>query len=295
MFGLSCQFGFQDWDFLKYTIGGCILPSNMDPLNRPELTPQQYVDYLDPFNCECRAYGRLKQENSENLVVRTHGYILLTREQERDVTEALGAEYVDWENHPDDLHCDGVFPRCEEHRHERLRAIVKDCVPLEDSEPWAPSQIPQMYVDLEKLHELGILIRDIHQGNYLNGKLVDFSRAWTMPHPCLDRVTPSSIQHSRLDEAESIENMINQWAFNEDQEIEEFIPSALIEWRVRIDNTEGARENGGYANGVFLGRRIEEAGVDPRLYDWRKWDEEEEEKRGNDTMRRPDSEHSTQQ
>lgn len=253
-------------------------------MNRPELTPQQYIDYLDPFNCECRVYGRLKQENSEHVAVRAHGYILLTREQERDVTEALGVDYVDWESHPDHLSCAGVFPRWEDHRHERLRAIVKDYVPLKGRVPWAPSQIPQMYADLEKLHELGILVRDIHQGNYLNGKMVDFSRAWTMYHPCLDRVTWLSIRHSRLDDPEKFENMINQWAFNEDQEIDEFIPSALVTWRGRLDN----------ADGVYVGRRIEEAGVDPRLYDWRKWEDEEEEY-VNDTTRRPDDEHWIQQ
>lgn len=238
-------------------------------MNRPGLTPQQYVDYLDPFNCECRVYGRLKQERSEDVAVRAHGYIWLTREQERNVTEVLGADYVDWENHPDHLEYAGVFPRWEEHRHEHLRAIVKDYVPLEDNMPWAPSQIPQMYADLEKLHKLGILVRDIHQGNYLNGKLVDFSRAWTMYHPCLDRVTPLKIHNLRLDDPEKLENMIYQWAFNEEQNIEEFIPPALIEWHGRLNN----------ADDRHVGRRIEEAGVDPRLYNWRKWGEDEAEVR----------------
>lgn len=29
-----------------------------DPLSREPLTADEYVDYLDPFNCECRAYAR---------------------------------------------------------------------------------------------------------------------------------------------------------------------------------------------------------------------------------------------
>lgn len=60
------------------------------------MSPQEYIDYLDPFNCECRAYGRLKQDDGENLAVRAHGFIILTREQERAVTEAFGEDWVGW-------------------------------------------------------------------------------------------------------------------------------------------------------------------------------------------------------
>lgn len=93
-----------------------------DPLHRPDPSPQDFIDYLDPFNCECRAYGRLKQERREDLAVRLYGYILLTREQEEAVTVASGEEWVDWEKHPQPLDCDGIFQRWETHRHERVRA-----------------------------------------------------------------------------------------------------------------------------------------------------------------------------
>lgn len=224
------------------------------PLHRPALTPQQYIDYLDPFNCECRAYGRLKQENSEELAVRAHGYLLLTREQEREVTERLHQDYVDWENHPDLLDCAGVLPRWEAHRHERLRAIVKEYVkPEPDSgciQPWTASQIPQMHADLERLHELGIVVRDLHAGNYLRGKLVDFSMAWTMYHPGLDRATPTGVKRWRKRDPEAFEGMIDQWAFDvqETDEVERLWTPAMSKWR----------------EGDF--------GVDARLYDWRKWE-----------------------
>lgn len=48
--------------------------------------------YLTPFRCECRAYGRSKQEGREDLAVKSHGYLLLTREQEIKVTEAMGVD-----------------------------------------------------------------------------------------------------------------------------------------------------------------------------------------------------------
>lgn len=98
------HFGFQNWKFLACADGSYIMSG-------PEPSPQEYVNYLDPFHCECRAYGRLKQENREDLAVRAHGYLLLTYEQERIVIEALGEEYIDWAQHPQPLKCSGVFPR----------------------------------------------------------------------------------------------------------------------------------------------------------------------------------------
>ncbi len=54
-------------------------------LTRELATPRLYLDYLDPFNCECRAYGRLRDEKCEDLAVRAHGYLLLTTAQEMEI------------------------------------------------------------------------------------------------------------------------------------------------------------------------------------------------------------------
>lgn len=77
---------------------------------------KDYINYLDPFHCECRVYGRLKQEGREDLAVRAYGYVLLTQAQERQVTMALGEEDVDWEKCPKPLDCSGIFTRFEAHR-----------------------------------------------------------------------------------------------------------------------------------------------------------------------------------
>lgn len=230
-----------------------ILPPDMDPLHRPELTPEEYTDYLDPFNCECRVYGRLKQEQREDLAIRAHGYVLLTKDQEQRVTEGLNQDYTDWENHPEPLSCDGVFWRWEIHRHMLLRAIVKDYV--EPTDPWTAVQIPQMYADLEDLHKLGILVRDIHRGNYLKGKLLDFSMAWTMYHPCIARINKAGIKKIRSREPYMFERMVDNWAFYYEEEIEK--PEALVNWDA--------------------GNNMDDYGFDPRLYDWQKWEDEEDE------------------
>lgn len=200
---------------------------------------------MDPFNCECRVYGRLKEEQREELAVRAHGYVLLTKGQEKHITEVLG-EYVDWESHPEPLECSGLFTRMEAQRHEPLRAIVKEYI--ESSEPWAASQVPQMHADLEELHKLGILVRDIHQGNYLEGKIIDFSMAWTMYHICLDRATPAGVKKMRFMEPYKFEAMIDHWAHCNREEIEK--PEGLLRWH---SNKE------------------EDFGFDPRLYNWQKW------------------------
>lgn len=166
------------------------------------------------------------------------------------MTEALDG-YVDWENHPEPLYCSGLFTRMEAHRHEPLRAIVKDYV--ESPEPWSASQVPQMYADLEELHMLGILVRDIHQGNYLEGRLIEFSMAWTMYHICLDRATPAGIKEMRFMEPYKFENMIDQWAHWHQEEVEK--PEGHLNWH---SNKE------------------EDFGVDPRLYDWHKWEKWED-------------------
>jgi hypothetical protein len=47
------------------------LSDDMAPgLIRQLATPQHYMDLFDAFNCECRAYGRLKEEGREDLAVR---------------------------------------------------------------------------------------------------------------------------------------------------------------------------------------------------------------------------------
>lgn len=139
----------------------------------PLFTNQAYIEYFDPFNCECRAYGRLQQERREDLAIRAHGYLLLTPAQERTVTAEIDGDFLDEPDSSDDspLKGRGIWGRYEEHRGQPVRAIVKDLI--EDCESFEEDQAPQLWHDLEALHALGILVRDIHMGNYMGGKLVD--------------------------------------------------------------------------------------------------------------------------
>ena len=91
--------------------------------------------------------------------------------------------------------------RQEQHRGLPVRAIVKDL-----AAPAYPTsaQARGMWPDLQALHSLGIFVMDTHLGNYMGGKLVDFSRAWTMYHPALEEIYVHTFQGLLLDELQTL-------------------------------------------------------------------------------------------
>ena len=242
----SAQFFFNNWEYLRDIDPGCCL-------TRPLANPQLYIDYLDPFNCECRVYGRLKDEGREDLAVKAYGYLLLTAEQETALAKIILGPDSGYNPHEacnaPDSH--NVWGRWEQHRALPIRAIVKQLV---DDDPFQTTQLGKLWLDLEQFHRLGIIVRDVHEGNYLGGgKLVDFSRALTMYHPCLDQVRPLILRGFRCDDPEGLENMLIAWS--------QCNPSEPID---ALESLQ--RFVGGYGpNGNY--------GHDPREYDWRKTEE----------------------
>jgi hypothetical protein len=177
---------------------------------RPLASPRFYIDYLDPFNSECRAYGRLQDEDRQDLAVKAYGYLLLTPQQEAEIAERARGIYYPYPADPD-AHLDGTNPwnRWEEHRGVPVRAIVKEFVTTQ--EPFSSAQVPDLWKDLEDLHGLGILVRDIGVGNYTDGKLIDFSQSWTMPHPCLEYISPRWLREERQTDPLSLDGAIVDW------------------------------------------------------------------------------------
>lgn len=180
------QFRFNAAARLQTTMGGWV--------NHQLASPQLYIDYFDPFNAECRVYDRLKEESRQDLAVRAHGYLLLTPEQEFEVIKRSA------QTHPDDPdpedNPDPWYRMDEPLVHDSpVHAIVKDLAT--EPNPFSADQVSHMCSDLEDLHRLDILGRDIKIANYLGGKLVDFSRAWTMPNPSFDRILPRYLRAQR--------------------------------------------------------------------------------------------------
>ncbi|KAK4033492.1 hypothetical protein C8A01DRAFT_40060 [Parachaetomium inaequale] len=182
------MFRFYSSTYLRQTTGRY--------LNRPFASPRRYIVYFDPFNCECRAYGRLQAESRQDLAIQAHGYLLLTPEQEASVAIRISAIGPDPRDPRDALDVtDDPWDRMEEHYGQPVHAIVKDFAT--DEYEFSPNQVCDMWRDLEDLHKLGILVRDIEIVNYLGGKLIDFSRSWTTPHPSLEHIHPRDLRRQR--------------------------------------------------------------------------------------------------
>ncbi|EAQ82978.1 predicted protein [Chaetomium globosum CBS 148.51] len=203
-------------------------------------SPGFYADYFDPFNCECRAYGRLKEENQEHLAVRSHGYLLLTHAQELEITRFITGT----EDDRDDLR-----ERTEKDCNLPVRAIVKDLV--KGGHPFAAEQISQMWADLKALHELGIMVRDTNVFNYLNGKIIDFSRSWSTPHPGYAAIDRYDLREERSGEPHGLSKAVIEWGIGShwvwDQVV---IPDELVK--------------------CASGRGPNKYGPDPRVYNWLK-------------------------
>ncbi len=184
-------------------------------VTHPLKTPQLWIDYFEPFSCECRVYGRLEQEQRQDLAVPAHGYLLLTPDQEVEVGKMCSPI------NPKDGPNDDPFGRTEEPLacDRPVHAIVKDLAT--DHNHFMPDQVGQLWNDLEDLHTLGILVRDITIANYLGGKLIDFSRAWTVPHPSLEHISPMYLERQRQHDPHDLQECIvdlargNGWNWDE--------------------------------------------------------------------------------
>jgi hypothetical protein len=163
--------------------------------------------YRTAFNCECRAYGRLKEAKREDLAVRAHGYLHLSEHQEQQMNS---------------LYCsDDIWYRSEWQEGQLVHAIVKDLV--EGVPHWKPADVPRMYTDLMAFHELGILIRDIHDANYMNSLVVDLSRAWTVPDLVLEEYPWHLYIDERSKDAYELWIMVRDWN-KEHEEPHEQVP-----------------------------------------------------------------------
>jgi len=157
------------------------------------------------FFSECRAYGRLKELGCEHLAGKVHGYVQLFASEKLDtlgrpwIIESLKRRFgkdadpswYQWRTISKDLDRDPSNP--EKYR-TPVMGIVKDwidnAIDFESSDvnylrralKENVAHLPRMLRDVHQLHKCGIVVRDLHAGQYVNGVLVDFSRAWTVPH-----------------------------------------------------------------------------------------------------------------
>lgn len=104
----------------------------------------------------------------DHRVAKCYGYVLLTPHQE------------------DHLRDEGVpiKKRGHENPHPPIQALVKEFI---DSDiPFTPRMVPRMIRDLQEINKVEIMIFDVRDENYLDGRLLEFGSSKTVPHPRLN-------------------------------------------------------------------------------------------------------------
>lgn len=179
--------------------------------NNSHMTVKQIVSESDPFNCECRAFGRLKETNNEHVAVKCYGYVILSDEEERDLKTQSG---VDW-----------TRPRGQAKL--GIRGIIKEYLP--DTKAFERKMMPIMRQDMLSLHKLGICVFDLRAGNYMMGKIVDFSQAMVVPHRDLDlKNSPDRAKYHSNADFVAFDGVVEDWnTEHPDQEYRQFFTPTI--------------------------------------------------------------------
>ncbi|KAI0868473.1 kinetochore Sim4 complex subunit FTA2-domain-containing protein [Hypoxylon argillaceum] len=147
-------------------------------------------NYMEPFNAECRAFGRLQEAGCEELAVSCFGYVLLDEDHERAMMTKFNFNQWSFNGDMDEA---GFM----EHEEQRLlypgkngkpppfRCIVKAFGKSFDEDRgdvFKPRVARQLLRTIIKLQKLGIIQIDPAIRQVMDSKLFDFSTAITFPH-----------------------------------------------------------------------------------------------------------------
>lgn len=154
----------------------------------------------EPFHQECRAFGRLKEVGREDIAVQVYGYILLplTKDILHKLQTVMSRDDR-WKCWHGEKRCWTTQDPLAVLAHDRapddgswvLNGILKDWLgpdhPLSPDEELVASQhesdlFPRMLASVKALHRCGIVIGDVKTDQWVDGKLVDFSCALTVPY-----------------------------------------------------------------------------------------------------------------
>lgn len=150
--------------------------------------------YSEPFNAECRAFGRLQETGREALAVKCYGYVLLDEHHERVLMDRFNDTYdedTDTNIHfngdgdvdsRDDVDFRSLFPTMDG-RKPPLRGIVKALGEgFSEERGLSRTTARKLLGNTIKLQQLGIFNIDMHLGQLIDDNIVDFSTAITIPH-----------------------------------------------------------------------------------------------------------------
>ncbi|KAK7985577.1 hypothetical protein PG996_005186 [Apiospora saccharicola] len=234
--------------------------------------------YFDLFSCECRAYGRIREESLEPYVAQCYGYIKLKHDDFMPI----------WDN----PYLEDTLGYRERHKGRPFRTLVKEYI---ETDPYIYPPLPDSNIDnalkanvffrdakdarhmirgLKRIQKSGILVQDINDGNVMNGRLVDFSQAWTVPHPVLVKEKMENdeivdIMDGGYRDASKVDELIDWWN-------EEHAPSLKI-WDRCLPHSEycdkiryhNEREEGKFGTKWEFGRTTCGWYIRPERYKWK--------------------------
>ncbi|XDG01417.1 hypothetical protein ABKA04_001032 [Annulohypoxylon sp. FPYF3050] len=125
-----------------------------------------FADYSEPFNCECRAFGRLQETGNEDLANKCYGYLLLDEEHEKIVMNQFSHPQIEFGGDAEGYGFDDA----------RERFLGKD--------GWQPPiRVAKKYLrDMIRFQQLGIFNLDPGHQQLVDSKVADFTTAITIPH-----------------------------------------------------------------------------------------------------------------
>ncbi|KAI1060388.1 hypothetical protein LB506_007157 [Fusarium annulatum] len=171
-----------------------------EPLVPNDELSQSTIDSLrlhaTSFYNECRVFGRLKELDREHLAIKAYGYLEFNLDDERvqqkflPFLEENELPFLFSQGKKDFTTADTIRTLFQHYDLKiPLMAIVKEWIPVrrDQSMPFVLTQkqmrsLPRLLRNLHELHKSGIVVRDLKMQQYLDGKLADFSFAWTIPH-----------------------------------------------------------------------------------------------------------------
>ncbi|KAH6981826.1 kinetochore Sim4 complex subunit FTA2-domain-containing protein [Ilyonectria sp. MPI-CAGE-AT-0026] len=141
--------------------------------------------YSEPFNCECRAFGRLQEAGYDDLAVECFGYLLLDEEHEHAMRQFWKA------SHPYDIMFNGSSESVDEEdmrscfqdknaKPPPIRGIVKEFG--QGMKVLQTRGARKIMREMSLLQQLGIFNLDPGIRQMVNNKWADFSLAFTVPH-----------------------------------------------------------------------------------------------------------------
>lgn len=155
-------------------------------LNETREQLEVLAQYSEPFNAECRAFGRLKESGHEDLAITCYGYLLLDEAHERTLMDRFKLSFdgnMDMAGWYDDLRPRFLCRRTG--KPPPIRGILKGLGTaglVNDPPNLTVNQAKRILRDTIKLQQLGIISLDVRRDQLIDNRFCDFSVAITVPH-----------------------------------------------------------------------------------------------------------------